>query len=351
MTDLVDARRAHDHGRLRRAAGRRRHADRVDHGRVHRARARAPRAGGTRARSPTTCSTDSVAAVSRRHRRRRGASGPLLRGGRRGRRRLQRRDDRLRRRSSRSRGRPRASRSRARDLDALLDLAAVGDRGAHEVPARGARRLRSDAVPRTPRDRLAQRPQAPRDRHGSAPTGRCAWLTVEDHDGAVARRRGDRATTYLENALAEGARGRGGARRSRRRRRLRDRGRRARRQAGPALGAVRRRGRDRRTQPPGADRRPWPASPGRAAARGTAASRRSPGPTAASSHAEGVCEGLLVAKRRGDAAGSATTRSSCPWAGTRRWPSSRPSRRTGSATAGRAFRALRAQLEGPEAPA
>ncbi len=49
-------------------------------------------------------------------------------------------------------------------------------------------------------------------------------------------------------------------------------------------------------------------------------------------HAEGVCEGSLVATPRG-AGGSATTRSSSPRANDARWPSSRTRRRTGSATA------------------
>ena len=60
--------------------------------------------------------------------------------------------------------------------------------------------------------------------------------------------------------------------------------------------------------------------PPAAAPPGTDASRRSRGPTGVPFHAEGVCEGALVSKRRG-CAGSATTRSSCRPAGTRRWPS------------------------------
>ena len=46
--------------------------------------------------------------------------------------------------------------------------------------------------------------------------------------------------------------------------------------------------------------------------------------------AEGVCEGGLIGKRRGTG-GFGTTRSSCRQAGSRRWPSWPPMRRTGSA--------------------
>ena len=74
-------------------------------------------------------------------------------------------------------------------------------------------------------------------------------------------------------------------------------------------------------------------------------------------HAEGVCEGTLIGEARGEPADSATTRSSCRPAGTRRWPSSPPSRRTASATAaGRSGRCRRpwkappSPVEGPYRP-
>ena len=63
IIDLERARRTNDHGRLRRLAGRWRHANRVDHGRVHRLgrRGRASRTGSTIGNGPLR---DSVAAVS-----------------------------------------------------------------------------------------------------------------------------------------------------------------------------------------------------------------------------------------------------------------------------------------------
>ena len=63
-------------------------------------------------------------------------------------------------------------------------------------------------------------------------------------------------------------------------------------------------------------------------------------------HAEGTCDGHPRRRRPGGRAGSATTRSSCPKARTARWPSSPTRRRTGSATAGRAFRTLAGLLSG-----
>ena len=135
-----EAGRAHDHGRLRRAAGRRRHAHRVDHRRAtSRSRSRCaawrptrrrprrrPRAtawppcqrrASWTARRAWTCAT----------RRTRGAEvdfNVVMTGSG---------------ASSRCRGRPRASRSPAAQLDALLDLAAAGIAAADEDPARGAR--------------------------------------------------------------------------------------------------------------------------------------------------------------------------------------------------------------------
>ena len=95
--------RAHDHDRLRRAAGRRRHADGVDHRRLRRARARV-----ARPRNVEHVLTRFGRRRERRHRRGRGAPGSVLRGGRGGRGRLQRRDDgrgRARRGAGHGRGR------------------------------------------------------------------------------------------------------------------------------------------------------------------------------------------------------------------------------------------------------
>ena len=91
------ARRAHDHARLRRAAGRRRHAHRGDHRRLRRARGRGRDAGA----SARDLAQQSAARPGRgglgRHRRRRAGARPRLRRGLRGRDRHERRHERRRR--------------------------------------------------------------------------------------------------------------------------------------------------------------------------------------------------------------------------------------------------------------
>ena len=151
-------------------------------------------------------------------------------------------------------------------------------------------------------------------------------------------------TTFAENALAQGARGRRGHGPGRDRRRLGHRGGRAGRRAGGVVGALRRRRRDRRGEP------------GQAAARGPGRRR----------HPRGVRlrDGLRRAGRRrgawctgaarggsptsrAAAAASATTRPSCPTttpATSARWPSSSPEEKDAISHRGRAARALELEL-------
>ena len=129
VVDLGQARRADGHGRLRRAAGRRRHAHRVDHRRLRR-----PRGGAHR---PTAWSVTwwPRSRPCRRARRRAAMPRPrLLRGlARRGR--PQRRRHRCRRRTSSCRGRPRASRSTGRRRTACSTSPTAGWRALFEAQA------------------------------------------------------------------------------------------------------------------------------------------------------------------------------------------------------------------------
>ena len=126
---------------------------------------------------------DSVAAVSVGIVDGEAAPRPLLRGGRRRRGRLQRRDDRRRATSSRCRARPRARRSRVSDLDAMLDLAAAGV--ARASPRCSATRWPAEATAVAFPERLAI---ASRNAHKLRELGRiCADWPVELGDGRESR--------------------------------------------------------------------------------------------------------------------------------------------------------------------
>ena len=270
--------------------------------------------------------TDTVAAVSVGLRRRSRAARSLLRGGRGRRGGLQRGDDGFgasgrdpgdRRGRAVLPGRPRcAGRSRrGRDQTADAD------------PTRRARV--AGALPRAPRDRDEERPQAPRARSHLPRLARPVAHRGEP-SRALARRPG--TSRHLPRQRPrEGARDRVGAARAGDRRRLRHRGRRARGRARAALGAVRREGASdaenlAKLVEVIADE---PSDARTARYRCVAAIAW---PDGRALHAEGVCDGTLVAAPR-EAGGSATTRSSSPRVSIGRWPSSRTRRRTGSATA------------------
>ena len=148
---------------------------------------------------------------------------------------------------------------------------------------------RSSSRPATPTScRGPAHPRALRDRGRAASGG----------DRAAARGR----RHVRRQRAAEGAGRRGRARTAGDRRRLRDRGGGARRRPGGALGAVRRRARDRRGEPAQADAR----GAGRLAASHTCA--RSPTSSrrrraAPSSVFDGECRGRLAAERRGASGG------------------------------------------------
>ena len=94
--------------------------------------------------------TSSVAAVSVGHRRRRADARPLLRGGRHGRDRHERRDDRRRRRSSRCRARRRASRSTGRSSTRCSTSRRPAAQRLTAAPAGGPGRSDGPAGPRDP---------------------------------------------------------------------------------------------------------------------------------------------------------------------------------------------------------
>ena len=261
------ARRA-DHGRLRRAAGRRRHAHRVDLRRLDRAARRVQPPRRARARSRTHPVLAAVRGdLGRRHRRHADAR-PRVHRGRARRGRHERRDDRRRalrrgaghgRRASRSRApsstrcsssprteSPRSSPpskrwSPSRPAPRAMTLAACRSCSRPATPTRRARSSRSSSTaPTTPLVawaltigdvdvRLPARHAGRHRRHRSQRTPALA-------DGA--RRRGDRHHARGERA-DQGARARGRARPARDRRRHRARGRRARRRARRVLGALR----------------------------------------------------------------------------------------------------------------
>ena len=188
------ARGAHDHDRLRRAAGRRRApARRRSPGAT--SRSRSPCAGSWREGTvPADLLADSVAAVSVGIVDGEPRARPLLRRGRRRRGRLQRRDDRAAATSSRYKAPPRARRSRAPHLGAMLDLAAAGVTQLTELQHRALGRLRrrSMAFP----DRLAiashNTAQAPGARSHLRRLARRLGHGREPRPGGVPRRRGDR---------------------------------------------------------------------------------------------------------------------------------------------------------------
>ena len=180
------------------------------------------------------------------------------------------------------------------------------------------------------RDRVPQRPQAAGDR---ADLRRLAGRVADgrDHDGPWPDVEETGEHLPGERA-AEGAGRRGRARGAGPGRRFRDRGRRARRPPRPALGAVRRRGRDRRARTSDALIRALKGVPagGRTARYRCVAAVAWPDGErdAGRGHLRGDARSRSPAGR-GD---SATTRSSSRRAGTGPWRSSRERRRTGSAT-------------------
>ena len=124
------------------------------------------------------------------------------------------------------------------------------------------------------------------------------WVTVENHDPAAFPDVEETGDTYLENALLKATQVAVGARGARDRRRFRHRGRRPRRSAGPSVGTLRGGG---ATDEQNLDAmlravRGVPAGGRTARYRCVAAIAWPDGRT---SHADGVCEGALVSKRRG----------------------------------------------------
>ena len=97
VVDLARARRAHDHARLRRAAGRRRHAHRGDHRRLRRAADAVSLAAGAQGKLAALAAPRLRRRGVGRHRRRHAAARPRLRRGLGLRHRHERRDDRRRR--------------------------------------------------------------------------------------------------------------------------------------------------------------------------------------------------------------------------------------------------------------
>ena len=304
VTDLPHDGRGADHRRLRRAAGRRRHAHRVDLRRLPRAPRRVLPSRRRRSGSSAHPITDVVRRDLGRGRRRARPPRPRLLRGRPGRGRHERRDDRGRVASSRSRAPPRARRSRATELDDLLGLAEHGIAQIFELqrellaepPAPAPRRDVEHARALRPRDR--EPGQGRRDRRGAA-RRRCAGGAVTPRPAGVPDV-DETGATLEENARLKAvalceATGHAGDRR-----RHRPRGRRARWRTGRVLGPVRRARRDVRRQRRPSARPARPAS--ERAAHGAVRDRRRSraGPTVGRSRRSARSKGPIAEAPRGD---------------------------------------------------
>ena len=173
-----------------------------------------------------------------------------------------------------------------------------------------------------------------------------AWRVLPQRDCGVTPVE-ETGTTFLENALAQGAQRRRGQRSAGARGRLRARGRRAGRRAGRALGALRGRARHGRRQHREAARRTAWRGPAAGARRALPLRHRARAPRATIPRRSSAraCGKAASRARRAARTASATTPCSCPRARASRPPSLRPRRRIATSHRGQALRQLLPALD------